>query len=558
MALPQEIRYNGYTFGQYSHVTCNMEMVEDGSGRTVLYHRHKIRVSTTIVAEASDSYVGQHFQRIRQLLSKAGQNLFINHAGFGPPLNINFSDTGAVRDVAFGPKPRVIQWDPVGETNSVEVTWECEFCLPTCEGAGGVRFSGISSMNYGISYRIDAYGYTTRTISGYLEIAMTRSGQGIPDTADAYRDLIVADKPIDYSRETSWTLSQDKRRADFSITDTQIASPNAYPTGVIKIRANHRVSWSRRHAQGQILYNTITATIELAHNQARGRAWDIFRQIVSARVAIANSMNEGYGVMLESLDADEDLYGHAISFALTYRIIPQKSGALAKFFTASGLFTTLKDWQEWLYWSQSISGIQTHRGISLLKHNPTQDQIVDLCSDAILPQTPSPYYVPQPPPTTYFRLCNPKPPPDRSYVRFEGALTSIEDNPATEQITIGKDDLQAKDFDPADPTSHNGTTEQESNIERFVEEAPPGLEFQWQGYAERLGYDIPKPGKLTFGNVTLVRKGKAYFRKKFIGVFFCQPLYAASWNMRYVVDERPAETPTDESDPYNTPITVAG
>lgn len=550
--LPQVVEYNGYTFGNHSHVTVSAEMVEDDAGRTIVYHRYRLRVEATIVAEAGDSIVGHHFQRIRQRLSKQGQNLYLNHAGFGPALNINASDSQPVHDVAFGPKPKVLIWNPVGETNSVEVTWECEFCMPTCEGLGGVRFAGLMALNYGISYRIDQAGFTTRTISGYLEIAMTRRGYAIPDTADNYRSVVVVPQPVDYTRETSWDLSHDKRRATFSITDAQIRSPNAYPTGVIKIRANHRVGWNRR--QAATLRNTISATIQLAANQPRGYAWDIFRGIVSQRIGIALAQNGGEGVFLETLDVDEELFEYGISIAMSYRIIPsEKSGAIGEFFTSSGLFTSYRDWTEWEYWQRSIASLQSHRGISGMSHDASQDQIVDLCTDTFLPETPSPYFVPQPPPTTYFRLCNEKPSPAKSYVRFDAAFSAIEDYPTVQQISIGGDDLKAQDFDPNDPTASYGDTDASKKITRFIEEAPAGIEFQWIGYCERLGYDIPKPGRLTFGNVTLVRKGRAHFRKKYIGKFFCQPLYAAAWNLRYVVERRPVLVSTDESDPHNTP-----
>lgn len=544
------IAYNGYTFGEYSHVSFSAEMVEDNAQRTVLYHRGKLRVQTVIAAESGDAYVGYHFRRIRQLLSKAGQQLDINHEGFGPPLSINSSSSG-VYDVCFGPKPRFISWEPVGNTNAVEVIWECEYCLPICDGQSGVRYEGLSALNYGISYRIDKFGYTTRTVSGYLEIAMTRAGYSIPDTADAYREVIEVPKPIDYERESSWQLSPDKRRADFVITDSQIKSHNAYPVGVVSIRANHRVGWSRRNSA--ILVNSINATIELAHNQSRGRAWDIFRNLVSQRTQVA--LDLGDYVMLESLEADEELYGHAISFSLSYRIISEYSGALSKFLTSSGLFKHVGTGvveSDWGHWSDSLASIQSTRGLSQLEHSASEDAIVDLCVDAVPPQVPIPYIVPSNPPTVFASLCNAKPPPDKSYVRFEAAITSIEDVPATMQITVGGDDLEPIEFDPADPSSGNGDTDASKNIVRFIEEAPAGLRFQWTGYAERLGYDIPKPGKLEFGGKTLRRIGKAKFRRKYLGKFFCQPLYGAAWNMMYVVDERPTEVPTDESDPYNT------
>lgn len=551
--LPTELTYNGYTFGPYTHVTVNMEMVEDEAQQTVVYNRYRIKAQTTIVADTTDSIVGDHFRRMRQRLSKAGQALTLNHAGFGPPIYVNSGQTGEPYDVNFGPKPRVIAWDPVGETNCVEVTWECEVCLPICDGQSGVRYTGLSTINSSSTYRIDKYGYTTRTVSGYLEIAMTRRGNTIPDSADKYRSVVFVETIAGYERESSWNLSADKRRLDFTITDTQINSPNAYAPGVIKISANHRVGFSKRQAGS--LRNSITANIELADNVPRGRAWDIFRSIVQQRIGIAMDDNSGKGVMIETLDIAEELYSTSIALALTYRIIPSElgpAGAVEKFFTSSGLFTSIADWAQWEQHRQSLLPIQSKGGIAGLGWGTLRD-IKDLCTDTPALPIVAPYYVSQPPPSNYYRLCNEKPLPNRSYVRFEAAITSIEDNPSTEQISIGGDDMKPIDFDPSDVTPKNGDTDQAKNIERFIEDAPAGLKFNWTGYCERLGYDIPKPGRLKFGDVTLIRHGKQHFRKKFLGTFFCQPLYAAAWNMTFVVDRRPRETPTKESDPYNSP-----
>lgn len=535
--MSNELSYNGYTFGDRSHILINAEMVEDDAGRTVVYHRYKIHVQTTIIAEGGDANVGSHFKRIRQLLSKAGGVLVINHAGFGPRLAIN-GGAGAT-DVAFGPKPKIIAWDPIGNTNAVEVTWECETCIPTCDGYGGARFQGLAALNYGVSYKIDKKGFTTRTVSGYLEIAMTRNGRSIPDTADAYRELIVTPKPENFERETQWNISLDKRRADFTITDSEIASPNDYPFGVVKIDAEHYTGWTRRSSQR--LNNTISASITLAANQPRGRAWDIFRAIVSQRVGFGGQKT----IFIQGLEVRESLYDYAINFSMSYTIL----AGVAEIFVATGLFSDLPG--NWQAWAASMADVQTHRGQAKLRNSAQEDQIVDLCASDFLPSVPTPYYVQKPPLTTYQRFCNKKPPPYESWLRFEGGLSTVEEVPTVEQITIGKDDLRARDFDPADPLGTNGETDQSKNIERYIESAPSNMEFIWEGYAERVGYDIPRPNKLKFGNVTLVRKGKQEFRKKFLGLFFCQPLYGASWRMRYVVDERPAAVDAKEADPVN-------
>lgn len=542
------LQYNGYPFNDYTNIFVNVEMIYDDAERTIKYHRYKVRAITTIYAEANDSYCGEHFRRIRQLLSKAGQQLTLDHEGFGPRLVVNFNDT-SVRDVEFGPKPRVLSWSPVGDTNAVEVVWECEFSIPTCTGDGNVRFSGLSSFNYGITFSVDTYGYSTRAISGYLEIAMTRNGQAIPDTADAYREIIVMPRLVNFERTHSFSLSPDKRRLDFSIVDTEIRTPNAYPPGVVKIRANHRVGWSRRSLA--TLPNSISATIELDKHQPRSRAWEIFRSIVADRTAYATGNKKTF---LEALEIDEDIYGDSISFSLAYRIyFTDKRGALSHIFDSTGLFE--KPPGDWVAWSASMLQSQSLRGNSLLRHVPSEDQIVDLCVNELLPQQSYPYAATPQPMSSYTRFCNQRPAPNESWLRFDASITSIEDVPATEQITLGGDDLEGKDFDPTDPTASNGVTDAEEQIIRFIEEAPAGLRFQWIGYAERVGWDIPKPSRLTFGNTTLKRIGKGLFRKKLLGVHFCQPLYGAAWNFTYVVDERPEQLPLDDAvDPINLPV----
>ncbi len=540
------ISYNGYTFGEYSNVTIDADMQYDDADRTVTYHRYKLRVETTIVAEANDPSVGHHFRRVRQLLSKAGASLIIDHAGFGPTLLVNMSAAG-VKDVAFGPKPRMIRWDPVGAENAVEVTWECEFCIPTCEGLGGVRFAGLAAFNYSMSFHIDDMGYTTRTTTGYLLIAMTRVGQQIPDTADAYRDVVIVPKPPNFTRSTNWQLSLDKRRADFTIVDAEIQSPNAYPPGVVRIRANHRVAWQRKDMAA--LSNVISANIMLAPGQPRGRAWEIFRSIVGSRIGAAISERT---VFIQSLDIDEDLYSHSISFAMTYRVLLSEvgpNGPGSSIFTATGLFDTPPG--DWAANAAARSSFETHRGLAGLRHNATEDQIIDLCVNTILPSVPSPYTPQTNPRVLMPRLCNDKPEPSKSYIRFEAALSTIEDNPAVEQITIGPDDLSRREFDPSNPAGTVGQTDTSTQIERYIESAPAGMTFEWIGYAERVGYDIPRPDKLKFGNVTLIRKGKGVFRKRFLGTFFCQPVYAAAWKLRYTVASRPELVEANEADPVN-------
>ena len=539
------ISYNGYNFNSYSNISISAVAQDDDAGRTTLYHRWRLRVETTIYAGEGETggQAGIHFRRIRDRLSKKGQALTIYHQGFDDGLfEVNVNDTGA-RDVTFGPHPRVITWEPEGHENAVKVVWECEFCISACN-----RWKGIMSVNYGISTRIDHAGYTTRTVSGYLEIAMTRKAdKSLPDTADAYRDDIVLGRLPNFHREHTWNLSADKRRAEFTIVDSQIQSPNEYPPGVISIEGSHGIGWTRK--QSATLPQSIRVQIELAQGQPRSKAWEIFRAIVSRRLTFIGRSN----AFLENLYVDESLFGNSFSFSINYRTFTDPNKSLAVLFSTSGLGTAL-NLGTWENWKSSIESLQSHRGQANLAHKPEDDQIVDLCSDGYAPNEPDSARVlftldrtPAP------SLTNKKPSPGKSYLRYETWMQTDEEVPTTIQISIAPDDLDSagNKFDPKNPEATLGSKVSGPEVLRFVETQSGRIEVVWKGYAERVGYPIPRPDKLEIGGVTLRRVGKARFMQKFLGNQLGQPVYAAAWNQRYVVSKRPEKMDTENLDEWS-------
>lgn len=535
MSSTDLVEYNGYQFNTYSEITVNATMQDDDSGRATIYHRYKLRVETTIYAEDGDNEgeSGLHFRRIRDRLTKKGQALTIYHRGFDNGLfEVNATPTGQ-RDLTFGPHPRVVTWDPVGHENAVHVVWECEFCVSACN-----RWSGIMAINYSINTRIDRAGYTTRTISGYVEIAMTRTrDRRLPDSADAYRESITVGRLPNFEREHHWHLSADKRRADFTIVDSQIRSPNAFAPGVINITGNHGVGWQRR--QAAILPQTIRATIELAQGRPRSLAWEIFKSIVDSRLRFRGNGT----IFLESVYADESLFGDTFNFNLTYRLFfePDESilSALPGMFTSTGIGTALNI-GTWANWSSSIQDLQSHRGQAKLAHNPAKDQIIDMCSrefasegatdTARVPYTPGA--------SNGRKLTNPKPSARKSYLRYESYLGVDEDNHSTSQVKVGEDDSSRVPFTPGETTAKLGTN-RSLRVGRFVESQAGTIKVVYKGYAERVGYPIPRPDKIKINGVDLVKAGSGRFLQKFMGNVLGQDVYAAAWVQPYIVDARP-------------------
>ncbi len=544
------LSYNGYTFSDRSHIDVSTEPVYDDSDRSVTYLKHMITVQAIVIPEdgsgASAGTTANTMQDIRRRLTKPGQRFSLTDSGFGPDIVIGNIGTNAVNDVNFGPKPRMISWKPIGNTVSAEVTWQCEVCIPDCEFAG---YEGVASFHYSVRFSLTDRGHTTRTTSGHLEIAAHRKGvitddvysgtREISDSADNYRHLINVTKPANFKRQQDYELSADKRRLRFTIVDTEIQSPNAYPPGVSIIEGNHRVrtnKYSRTTAQ-----NSINVSIQLDRDQPKIMAWEIFRAIVNKR--ISHPIAAGLTVMFEDLEIDEPLFAFRLQFSLSYRVIGEE---IRKILTSLGLYRSLG--YSWETWAATRELVEGERGLAQLSHDESQDELVDLCTQGSLPAIGGDSLTVLGPDSAYQGLCNEKPDPEKSYVHFEATLIDETEANSVTTYTLGEVDVQNNTFDPADPLATLNNVEA-TDIEAVIAEAAPGQRFRWKGYMERMGYPIPTPDILQVGDVTLKRVGKGKVGRKLKGVYFCQRVYSAAWNILYEVTERPQSADGGIDDP---------
>ncbi|AMV31334.1 hypothetical protein VN12_04400 [Pirellula sp. SH-Sr6A] len=561
------VTYNGYQFPDRSNVEVDEEFVYDQADWTVIETKFVVRVTTLITNEEQynspvfnsslepdaqwqniAAFAGPTMHRARQALSKAGGQLSILHDGFGPHLEINQS-AGGVRDVSWGPKPRILRWTPVGHTHAVEVVWECEFRIPICSGDAPPKFTGLKSHNYEIGFSYDDKGYTTRTINGRVEIALTRQlgGRALVDSVDRYRNLIDHAKPDNFRRTVDWNISLDKRVANYTIIDREISSPNAWPQGVVDIQAKHRVNWSRAVQLARVS-NSISMTVELAPTESKSRAWLIFRGLFQKRINFSTDT-----VFIYSLDVEEEIFSNRVSFSLNYYFLSQLD--VINVFNQSGLFQTVSDeLDNWAAWSTSTKVLQplqggqsqVQYGYSGLKHEPQIERIVDLCDN--FPggggDYPNVLTKPTVPPPS---LCNSKPPADKSWLKYEAVFKYNENSPAYTAVSLRENDLLHKTFSPSNIDAALPDVEEEGAT-RWIEERAGSQEFILQGYAERVGYQIPKPGRILVGGNYYRPIGKGVYAQKFMGTHFCQPLFAAVWKQKYRLD-RPLTklNPKDEN-----------
>ena len=362
-----ELKYNDYEFVGASTVSVSSAPVRDDANRTVIYREVTLTVAGVITGDEDGEPTDNALLEIRRKISQDGKNLVFKNQGFGNDIDLN--GAGENRDLAYGPKTEVIEWNPVGSSQACTFVWRVVFHISECDADQ----KKILAINYSCDYDISK-GFTTRTINGYIQIAQSVDGEGkIVDHADHYREQFYLAKPINYERTSRWATSADKSRVSFTITDTQIQSPNEYPAGVLSISGSQDVQWARSDPGRRT--SKISIDVTRSPDQPKGIAWRVFLTIVNRRYLTAKS--KGNYLFLDGMTAKENLFGYDASFSASFRI----TAAIKDFVGDFGLFQNLEHADTWRTWSISLQNTAHHlRGSSKLKPVIGQDKIVNSCS----------------------------------------------------------------------------------------------------------------------------------------------------------------------------------
>lgn len=540
------LSYNGYHFDGTSKVSVNVELAKDDAGRTVVGHQHTIHVWTLI---QGDSGTNTEMLAIRQQLGEQGRELTFINRGFGGDLVVNTSNNG-MRDIRWGPIPKIIHWEPIASYRCSEMEWEVITTLPICDN-GVQRWSGVMALNYEVSFDIDERGYTSRSITGYLEIAQTRIGRTIPDSADLYLNSYLTTIPLGFKRSQSRHLSLNKSRLDFSIIDKQIPSPNAFPAGIIDIQVRHRAGWKRGSGLPR---NVITAEIEVAAHMPPAYAMVVFSSIANQRLAIARAAaviadstsggqtNAIGSVLLDEFTIEEDLFSRRSSFTLGY-LVP---ASLKQFITSCGLWASLPT--TWLDWHTSINEAQSQRGYAGLNHLPADDRITDLCQPANLlgyAQRQNPYnQIVQP---TLPAIKNVRPTPKNSWLKYHNNAIIHRQRPVVRQRLLQPTDTDPGTFDPQATTGM--LYPQGAGLADVIQEGGRGSYYAMlSGRAARAGWEIPRPKYGTIGGAPATEID-GIFRQAITGNWFGCPIYQATWELVYALPYSPGKIIAFEPNP---------
>ncbi len=550
------LSYNGYTFDGASSVKVDVEFVRDEADRTVIYNRHVIQVRTFISDSASTD--GQ-LENIKARLSHQGAAFSFINRGFGDDLVVNSAGGVGLRDVKWGPKPELLHWEPVGAAGACEVIWRVTVCVPTCGNGLSDRTSGVMAYNFSVDMALDVRGLSTRVIAGYIEIAQTRLAKNVPDCADNYRNLIQPDLPLGFQRDQQWSVSADKSRVNFTINDRQLPTKNPYPNQVTNIRGNHRAAW-RRGPHAAFLFNSISLDIELALSASQAFAYSLFGQLVKARVDFA--ARNGMVAFIDEVVADEDIFGLSSSFGCSYRLLTNLGDLLGKSQndsanTNQSIPTNTFDlartgmWQavgtDWRYWKSSMRVVQSNRGLAGLIIPAQNDVIVDLCDAGTTIGVPTDNQKTQPKPSGTLSpvFQNKKPQPRQSYLTYRQRAAIRHQKYINRQKPLQS---STKPSSNGDMMSPEGMTFNATGANSSITPSPDVLQesgtgsyqVAYVGYAERVGYEIPRPNITSIGGQTPVESESTFILEQ-TGVVFGVPVFRAEWQMIYELPNNPSQ-----------------
>lgn len=244
--------------------TRNSGQVTQNSAYT---HRNSQPVSTSSFQKIGRG-IDHTMAYLRRRLLQPGRELLISGLGLGPDLNINqipYDPDRGLMDVAWGPKPRLLNWEPIGSNSAARVVWECEVGLVECEeitswqkermppnfanlnrGTGAQFPAEILQVVYNETWDINPEGLTTKTYDAIIKIRGYVDTQtfytNVIKSADQYRLWFEPKLQKGFKRTRRYRLNDDKSELLITITDVEIDSDWAYPPGITKLNCDYTIS----------------------------------------------------------------------------------------------------------------------------------------------------------------------------------------------------------------------------------------------------------------------------------------------------------------------------
>ena len=369
------IAYNGFTFPNPRNVKVRGTPVYDEAGRAVIYVAYTLSVHTIVWASASSAApvadTANYLENLRTRLFKPGQSLTLTNIGFGD-LSLNSVD----EDVAWGPKPRVCEFEPIAGLAAWDLNWTVEFSLPECGSLHSP--AALLALNYEIVYSSNERGFSTRTVSGYAELPRTRNADGgrlSSNSTDFVWDRINVTLPPGFIRKTNQRrVSKDKRRLDFVIVDEELMSL-PWPAGIVGGDIEYGVENVNIGFAQHV--GSLSGSLETAPDKPVSLAAQVFVNIALAKIQeLRASVGGNASVIVQKLRLQRGLFSRRSTFGASFLV----TGTIGSMLGKSGVWTPVAgtDYQQW---AASMKALWSGRGKAGLRSG-VNDVIIDICGGA--------------------------------------------------------------------------------------------------------------------------------------------------------------------------------
>ncbi len=309
------LSYNGCVFSPLFETKVSSNCVKDAANRTVKFMEYTIMVDGYVTGPDVGVPVGDNTKKVvptmanlYKLLTAQGGSLIYrgrahdiiaNGGGAaqglqgakGPaPVVVNMSRGD---DVAWGPVPEMLEFQPLGGGNSAKIQWKVAVRLLPPAVAATEGSLGLLQLNYETVNSYGEDGFSSLSIKGTMEVPMTRRpaqvNRDVRYTVDSFRGLIEERilAGIDIGRfkvtRRDFTITRDKRTLEFNVQ----AEEKPYmdnPPDCTMARGSYTVRPAKAGPGLALWLCTLRATYTVRANRPRSTAWRWFMLLLRLRM----------------------------------------------------------------------------------------------------------------------------------------------------------------------------------------------------------------------------------------------------------------------------------
>ena len=552
LSLIGELKYGGYEFkGPRNSVEIRMINQLDSTGRYVTHSTYRVSVDAWITSDANGiggdgSDTASRMKVIKGVLSKNGGHFKLTGMGFGD-IEVNDPLSSVGKDIDFGPKVQFLNMRNIGN-GCIAIMWVVDVAVNICEATQYGITGKVREYTYNVAWTIAPNGCTKRTVSGFIEINNNTTntyGLTVSETADQYRDSVyipliegfLRDEPQEYS------LSDDKRRLSFKVTDSEQVSDNCFPPGVADMDLDHTAESHLLANGGGFMTQTCTFSghIEMAKPFDIGTGWARALLIMQERLVHAVNTNNSAPMIL-SLSITEKMFKRKITFKLVYRLL---DSSLQKFIDGSGLFRKVQSTTRAEY-INSMQLAWSNRGAAQLEHDATSDKFPSQCT---IVKSEEKYTIKDKLSTSFLESASGTitlqcPPATNSYLLWQNYVNVISENKSIQlqQMTRPRNGQNVPEVVTSDFLGQQmsiGSDETRNVAVQTVGGGVPTLQVIVRGRAFRVGFNpvIPKLIEVMGRNANGFVKSSGNSTVTTLGSVNggqC-PIYAVSWHDVYEI-----------------------